>query len=375
MTATLPLNNVINVNVFTFPSGLVGINVANILLVSGDSFLVNPNSDVYRLYNSAYQVGVDFGTGTETYNQSLYVFGQTPNLLAAGGQLIIMPYLNSETLSSAVARAQGLFFFGHVISTSYGANSTWSALAAVIMAAQNQLLWLPSSTFSDVAGEFTTIETASQYNVRCLYNSISALNARLFSAASASRMASTNFTGSNAAITMNFKQLINMSPDPAITQTIANQCNSAGVDIYSSYGNVPSYISSGGNKYADQAANLAWFITALQVAGFNALQQALTKVPQTEPGMTQLKAAYQTVCDQAVANGYLAPGTWTNVDTFGNQTNFLNNIAQKGYYIYSAPISQQSVSARAARQAPLIQIAIKEAGAIQSSIINVYDNP
>ena len=30
---------------------------------------------------------------------------------------------------------------------------------------------------------------------------------------------------------------------------------------------------------------------------------------------------------QAVANGFLAPGTWDSSYTFGNQADFLNNIA------------------------------------------------
>ena len=45
----------------------------------------------------------------------------------------------------------------------------------------------------------------------------------------------------------------------------------------------------------------------------------------------------------------------------------LKNIKEKGYYVYSLPISEQSQPDREARKAPLIQIAIKSAGAIHSS--------
>ena len=48
----------------------------------------------------------------------------------------------------------------------------------------------------------------------------------------------------------------------------------------------------------------------------------------------------------------------------------LRNIIDKGYYIYSKPIAQQSQVDRDARKAPLIQIAGKESGAIHSSSVN-----
>ena len=54
---------------------------------------------------------------------------------------------------------------------------------------------------------------------------------------------------------------------------------------------------------------------------------------------------------------------------------FVSNILQYGFYIYSSPVSQQSAANRAARIAPAISIAAKEAGAIQSANILVYINP
>jgi len=105
------------------------------------------------------------------------------------------------------------------------------------------------------------------------------------------------------------------------------------------------------------------------------LQAASTKVPQTEGGMTALKSAYRQVCDQGITNQYGAPGTWTSPVTFGNQALFFQNISQTGYYIYSVPVAQQTSAARATRAAPLVQIAFKEAGALQSSSVLVNINP
>lgn len=79
------------------------------------------------------------------------------------------------------------------------------------------------------------------------------------------------------------------------------------------------------------------------------------------------------MCEAANANQFIAAGTWTSPSTFGVQADFYENISQRGYYMYSKPIGQQLPTDRAARKAPLIQLAIKEAGAIHSSnvIINV----
>lgn len=454
--STLPLSNIINVNVFFPASGVVAFNVNNIGLFTSDSFLSNPNSDKYRVYASAQQVGVDFGTTTETYLQAVAIFSQQPNILAGGGTLIIFPsfqnssigsvtiagggtgYVNgdvlniiqsggyggtvtvtstyagaitgislttgglgysaasglsvtggtgtgatitistvtTETLAQAIQRTANLVFYCGVLSTSYGSNSTWGALASVIQSYGNKLQFLVSNLLTDITGVFTNIQQATQYFTRCLFFSDSnAQNGRLFAASYAARLMSVNFQGALTAITMNTKQLIGVIPDSGITQTVAALCNTAGVDVYASYQNAPAVISSGANFFVDRVFNLIWFVQAIQVAGYNAIAQTATKISQTTGGMNSYVGALKQVCNQGVVNGYLAPGVWTAVDTFGIQQDFLNNIQSYGYYIYFQPIAQQSATARANRQAPLVQIAIKEAGALQSSIINIYDNP
>jgi hypothetical protein len=113
---------------------------------------------------------------------------------------------------------------------------------------------------------------------------------------------------------------------------------------------------------------------ALEAAGFNYLRQTNTKVPQTEPGMNGLKAAYANICQQFVRNGCMAPGSWTSSETFGDPQIFVNNILTQGFYIYSLPVAQQNATDRDARIAPLVQIAIKRAGAIQTGNVIVIVN-
>jgi hypothetical protein len=146
------------------------------------------------------------------------------------------------------------------------------------------------------------------------------------------------------------------------------------VDLYVSYAGVPSVVSFGANRYFDEVFNLVWFVSALKVAGFNALARVSNKIPQTEPGMSLLKNAYRLICEEAVNNAYVAPGQWTSAEWFGVQVDMNNSILERGYYIYSQPVNLQSSVDRAARKAPLVQIAIKEAGAIHSSNVLVNIN-
>lgn len=291
------------------------------------------------------------------------------------GCTITITAVTTETLAQAISRVSDLIFFCGIISTTYPAKGSMLALANVVQAYGNKILFLPSFDQTVINADFTDIKNASDQDTRCLFYSTSALDARLFAAAYAGRGLSVEFSGSQTAITMNLKQLATILPDPGINQTVYNTCVTAGVDCYPSFAGVPGVKSNGNNKYFDEVYNLIWFVSQLTVNGFNALALVGTKVPQTEAGVSVLVGAYRQVCEQALNNGYIAPGSWTSPNTFGNQEAFIQNIAQRGYYIYSNPVATQPAADRQARKAPLIQIALKESGAIQSSTVIVNVNP
>jgi hypothetical protein len=91
--------------------------------------------------------------------------------------------------------------------------------------------------------------------------------------------------------------------------------------------------------------------------------------------MAGLRTAYTAALLQGVTNGYMAPGKWTLPFTFGDPADYDANITAFGYYLISQPVKDQSVSDRNARKAPLVQGAVKEAGAIHSSSVIIYVNP
>lgn len=378
--AQLQLSNIINISVSEAQAGIGEYNTSNLAIFSDETPGVSFGDDGFKQYIDPTDVATDFGTSSITYKMALAIFSQQPNILAGGGQLVVILLEPSETLDAAITRTKDLVqYFGVLVTmTAADIGQTDLLAAAAVLQALIKIGFFVTYTEVDIqtGGMIDLLRSGGYTHSRGLYygdSSSSGLNAMLMAAAYAGRALSVNFSGSNTTGTMNLKDLATIQPDPSMTQTIYNEAKAAGADIYASLQGVPKVVCFGANSYFDQVYNLLWFVGALQVAGFNFLAQASTKIPQTEAGMDGLKGAYRDVCEQGVTNQYVAPGSWTSPTTFGVQSDLIANIAQRGYYIYSQPVAAQSQTDRAARKAPLVQIAIKEAGAIHESsvIVNV----
>lgn len=304
----------------------------------------------------------------------------TSNSLATSGPVAITLTVTTttvgETLAAAISRTQSLIQYFAIMGSQIFTQADVLAAAAVVQTI-NAIALFASRTEADIApgGTFDLLRTGTLTQSRGLYyGGATDLSALLFMAAYAGRGFSVVFSASLTTITMNLKQLSGIQPDPSMTPTIYNEAKTAGADIYVSLNGTPGVISNGANDHFDDQYNVQWFVGAIQIAEFNSLQQTSTKLPQTEGGMYVLKNSARQVCEQAVSNGFLAPGSWTSSQFFGNQADLIANIAQRGYYIYSAPVSQQLQADRVARKAPLQQIAIKYAGAIQSASLLIIVN-
>jgi hypothetical protein len=324
--------------------------------------------------------------GSETYQQAVNIFSQRPNPLSGGGQLVVYAGSGGQTLLQMIEALQPSIFFGLALYAGYNPINSEVEAAASYMQSQGLGLGVTSylTTDAQAGGLFVAIRNASQNFAFCFYYGIgtdgssvgSYAAARIAGAAYFGRLYSTNFDGSNTTSTMQMKDLVNVEPDPTVTQTVLTLLQNLGVDCFSSIAGLPKVFSFGGASgayFADNTYNLEWLTFALEVALFNVIAETNTKIPQTERGVALLKDAIIQVLNQAVVNGYIAPGTWNSPDTFGDPAVLDANVLQLGYYVYSQPVSQQSETARAARQAPLIQVAIKLAGAIHtvSCIVNI----
>lgn len=280
---------------------------------------------------------------------------------------------SGETVLACQARTSGLVGYVPIMTTLDLEDAAISTVAAGIQALDNMFFHHAAST-QDIAGIATTISLAGQTKTRILTYTKGLSAANLYKAAYVGRAFSVDFTGTSTSQTMNLKQLANVVPDTGISQTLYNAAKTAGTDIYINYQGAPSVLSTGGNAFFDNVYSDLAFKFALEYGGFNYLRGTNTKVPQTEPGMDGLKDAYRQVCNQFVNNGCYARGQWNSSETFGDPVIFNNNITNTGFYIYSLPVAQQNAADRSNRIAPLVQIAIKRAGAIQSSNVLVVVN-
>lgn len=371
----LPISNIINISASSTPLGLSNYNTSNLAIITSEAPGVSFTSG-YAIYKEPAAVAADFGTSSVTYKMALAVFSQAPNILANDGYLVVIPLISMETVQDAIIRTKDLVqYFGVMTDTILsGANML---LVGAVVQALNKVDFMVQKLAASVepGGSLDLVRTGGLWKSRGLfYDTSTDLDAILYQAAYAGRALSTVFSGSNTTQNMHLKELATIQPDPNMTQTLLGKAKAAGADIYPSFAGLPKLYTSGKNKFFDQVYNLGWFVGALEIAGFNYLAQASTKVPQTEQGMDGLKGAYRKACQQAISNAYGAPGVWNSPTTFGDQADMLANIKQIGYYIFSSPIALQSQADREDRVAPLVQIALKEAGGTNSSTVIVNVN-
>lgn len=374
----LDLSNVINVSVIGTPTSLGIPNINTAALITLNQPIVDFDGAAFRIYTNASDVLTDFGDGIVSGMAAAF-FAQQPNPLLTGGYLAIIPRLlspSTEDVKDAITRTLNLvYYFGIIIDASMSGGD-FATLTTYIQTL-DKMFFYASGNPDDYApgGLFDLWRSGGKTHSRGLYyNDGIADDTSYMAAAYCGRALSTDFTGSNTTQTMHLKVLSGVTPDQTIDQTELEAVQAAGVDVYVNIAGTPSLFTSGENSFFDEIYNELWFKFALQTAGYNYLRSASTKIPQTESGMEGLKNVYRKVCEQAVSNGFIGPGSWTSSFVFGNPESLIRSVANIGYYVYSKPVSQQSQTDREARQAPLVQIAVKAQGAIHKSNVLVFVN-
>ncbi len=374
----LSLANVFTASVSASQTGVGKKSPNTLALFTREAFGEGFGDDGYKIYLEPIEVGTDFGTDSVTYAMAVAAFSQEPNFLLPGGYLVIIPFSDDdESVEAALTRTDGLVQWFAMMCAELTLEGDMLASAAVVQAQLKMAFW-PFLDEADVApgGAADQLRSGSFDRNRAIFrNDAVELNVLTQMAAYAGRALSTDFTGSNTTQTMHLKDLKTIQPDPGMTQTLLNTAKDAGADCFVSLEGVSKVFTSGENVFFDRIYNRLAYLNDIVTAGFNVLAQVGTKIAQTEEGIDQLKDAQGDVCDQYVRNQFMAPGEWTDPSTFGNQADFLRNIRERGYYIYSTPLALQLASARAARQAPLVQIAVKEAGAVHSANTIININP
>ena len=123
----LSIANFINVSVATLQQGLSVFNTSNLAIFTRDANASTFGTAGFKIYLSPSQVGVDFGTNSNTYAMAVAIFSQQPNILAGGGYLVIIPLLATAQNQQISVTFPGVPVSG-TWELSYNSNAT-SALA------------------------------------------------------------------------------------------------------------------------------------------------------------------------------------------------------------------------------------------------------
>lgn len=370
----IAISEVINVSISTPPAGLAEQNMSNLACFTREIPVTPWTGEQFRVYTSATDVATDFGSESATAMAAVAVFAQSPNIITGGGKFIVVPTITELEMSATVLeRIIPQVFFGAFATTFWESqiNTLSTGRAAQAAGKIFAVSTLDAADLED-GGLCYEAHAASLTNMRCLFHNSSDEVYRM-KWAYLSRGMAVNFNGNNTTLTMHLKQLAGVAGDYDLSETQRAKAEEIGCDVYPVIAGRPSVLSYGANEFFDYVFNLAWLKMALEVAGFNLLAQTSTKLPQTEAGMDLLKGSYRNVAERAVSNGMAAAGSWTSPDTFGDPEDFHRCIRERGYFIYSSPVALQASADREARNAPVVQIATKMAGAVHHSdvIVNI----
>ncbi|HCT2143216.1 TPA: DUF3383 domain-containing protein [Raoultella ornithinolytica] len=377
MAQGLPVSNVVNVDVIMSPVAATGRNFGA-LLILGTSTVI-PVTERIRQYSAIEDIGDDFGVDSPEYEAATIFFSQSPKptlvyigrwakTLAEGEAGAV------ETLLQAVnASLQYTNWYGLAIADSADLveADVISVAAAIEASSLSRILAVTTDDVNVlVAGNTDNIgyklkaagygRTFWQYSSSSKYAAISAFG----------RAFTVNFTGNNTTITLKFKT------EPGVTYETLTTTQAAAIDaingnVYVYYANDTAIIQQGvmaNGDFFDERHGLDWLQNYVQTNLYNLLYTSATKIPQTDAGVTRLMTNVEASLDQAVNNGLVAPGVWNGGPIGQIQS---GDTLTKGYYVYADAVSSQAQSDREARKSPVIQAAIKLAGAIHYSDVQI----
>jgi hypothetical protein len=327
---------------------------------------------VVRALTTGSASGVSFGTapGSGTDVSLLLGLRSTQGGYSVAG-------IGAESLIAAVQTLGGMSsaWYGLQLAASVTPSSDdYSAVAQYIEAASISRIFGVTVQDSIALDSQNTADLASvlaALNLKRTFTQYSSSNAHA-SASIFGRAFTVNFDGSNTTITLKFKQQPGITPE-TLTETqaaalLAKRCN-----VFVRYNNDTAILQHGAmanGYFIDEVHGTDWLQNDLQMAVYNLLYTSPTKIPQTDGGINQIVARVSERLEQAVTNGLVAPGVW-NAPGFGALNS--GDTLSKGYYVFAPPIASQSQADREARKAPVLQAAIKLAGAVHSAdiIVNV----
>ncbi len=280
------------------------------------------------------------------------VQGAAADTLAAETKLAAVTELKNQVNFKA------LVFIAKPVDADVTALSAWAKANNVIM---YDVFSSPDNLEVAVSNVVWSNKLASGKNYRCIYSKV---NNRKLATSYMARNHTVNFGAENSAITMNLKELSQVAE--SYTDTEITKAQRVGLDIYTTSKDVPKLLTSGANDFTDNVYNSIALVDAVQTDVFNVLGSTSTKIAQTKKGVKVLIDQCEKTSRGFARSNVIGAGTWTSSDSFGDLATFKRNISENGFYWLAQSLADQPQSEREARKSPVLQGAVKYAGAIHS---------
>lgn len=377
----LSIGNVVNV-IVNPPSDVVSsVNFGTVVLFSPDTTSVITAPEAYRQYSSLPAFQTDFpqdatpGYLTQT---AQFFFSQTKR----PPYLYVAPWdanndENPQTLAEAYAQLSASWD-GWYCGVPAGHVATPDELmeAAQWIQAASKIQGITDSATVDTVPETSTLKPlidADLYRTLVLYLSGIADMGPSPVISLAALLCSIDFDAEDSMLTLKFKSLPGVTSDSTITDTIAANLTTQGINYYTDFG-TKSMVAEGwmlgAAMWADEVIGLDWLKNQLQTDVFNALAER-NKVPLTDSGVAEILSVAEDVMKRSVRNGLVAPGEWDGDPVGAIKT---GDFLETGYYIFADSVSTLSADDRKARKCPPITILAHLAGAVHSVNILVNTN-
>lgn len=233
----------------------------------------------------------------------------------------IVPGMDGETpveCAAALADMSGNWY-GLAFAASDLTVEQHLAVAAFIEASAKSRIYGATVTDTRVLDSTYTEDLASRCKALGYKRTMVAYSANPYAVVSAiGRAFTVNFSANRSTITLKFKQLPGITAE-GLTETYAANLAAKRCNVFAAYDNGTAIYQEGvmsGDAWFDEIHGLDWLQNAVQTEVWNLLYQSKTKVPQTDSDANQILAAIESVFQEGVNNGLIAPGVW-NGDGFG----------------------------------------------------------
>jgi hypothetical protein len=172
-----------------------------------------------------------------------------------------------------------------------------------------------------------------------------------------------NFSQPDSTITLKFKQLPGITPED-LTQNQKAVLDTKRINAYIVVGSSPMYAesymaSAGQNRFFDEVHGIDWLTNAIQTNVFGYTLTRTTKVLYTDKGVAAEEQQVIKALDEAVFNGFIAPGTTIE-----------GEFLPLGYKTVTVPVALVNQSDKEARQYNGLSFTVIGAGALHGLQIN-----